>query len=191
MQKEITTLTSEEIEKELNRITYKKRYTQVMRSTIFILVIVAAVAILISTMFLPVLNIYGTSMTPTLEDGDIALCIKKSDFEAGDLVAFYYNNKILVKRIIATSGQWVDIDEDGNVTVDGELLSEPYLDEKSLGECNIELPYQVPDGRYFVMGDNRSISADSRIEEIGCISQEEIVGEIIFRVFPFSSFGLV
>ncbi|MFI3141364.1 MAG: signal peptidase I [Clostridia bacterium] len=191
MQEELTMLTAQQIEKELGRITYKKRYTQVMRSTIFILAVVAAVAILIATMFLPVLNVYGTSMTPTFEDGDIVVCIKKSDFEAGELVAFYYNNKILVKRVIATSGQWVDIDDEGNVTVDGELLDEPYLEQKALGECNIEFPYQVPDGRYFVMGDNRSISADSRIEEIGCISQEEIVGEIIFRVFPFNSFGLV
>lgn len=179
----------EQLAAELKRVKYRSRYRAVLRSTLYMLIVVAAVAVLVATIWMPVLQIYGASMTPTLSEGDIVVSIKGSDFQPGDLVAFYLGNKILVKRCIAGPGQWVDIDEDGNVYVDDKLLEEPYLTEKSLGGSNIELPYQVPDNRYFCMGDHRSTSVDSRHKEVGCVSEEQIVGKIVFRVFPFGGFG--
>ncbi|HHT23902.1 MAG TPA: signal peptidase I [Clostridiaceae bacterium] len=178
-----------ELQAELNRIRYKQRYRSVLRSTIYTLITVAAIAILVATLWLPVLKIYGTSMSPILQDGDIIVSVKTSDFEHGDIISFYYNNKILVKRVIARSGEWVDIDKDGNVYVNDTLLDEPYLDEKAFGDCNIELPYQVPASRVFVMGDHRSTSVDSRNTAVGCVSQEQIVGKIIVRIWP--TIGLV
>ena len=178
-----------ELQSELKRELYKRRYRSVLRSTVYALIVVAAVAVLVATIWLPVLQIYGNSMTPTLSEDDIVLSLKGADFEPGDLVAFYLGNKILVKRCIAGPGQWVDIDADGNVYVDGELLDEPYLPEKALGECDLELPYQVPEDRYFCMGDHRSTSVDSRTTTVGCVSEEQIVGKIVFRVWPLSEFG--
>ena len=178
-----------ELKAELQREHYKLRYRSVLRSTIYTLIVVAAVAVLVATIWMPVLQIYGSSMFPTLGEGNIVVSVKGSDFEQGDLVAFYLGNKILVKRCIAGPGQWVDIDEDGTVYVDGEALDEPYLTEKSLGDCNIELPYQVPDNRYFCMGDHRSTSVDSRNTAVGCVAEEQIVGRIVFRVWPLPDFG--
>ena len=183
--------TIEELQSELNRVRYRKRYRSVLRSTVYTLVTVAAIAVLIATLWLPVLQIYGTSMTPTLQDGEIILSVKTSDFEPGDIISFYYKNKILIKRVIARPGEWVNIDETGTVYVNEVPLQEPYLTEKSLGDCNISLPYQVPDGKYFVMGDHRSTSVDSRNTTVGCVAQEQIVGKILFRVWPFRRFGTV
>ena len=181
----------EQLTAELEREKYKRRYKRVLRSTIYTLIVVAAVAVLVATIWMPVLQIYGASMTPTLDEGDIVISVKGSDFEPGDLVAFYMGNKILVKRCIAGPGQWVDIDADGNVYVDGKLLDEPYLTEKALGDCDIEFPYQVPDNRYFCMGDHRSTSVDSRSTTVGCVSDEQIVGKIVFRVWPLPNFGML
>ena len=183
--------TTKQLERELGRVRYRSRYRSVLRRPGSPLITVAAVAVLVATLWLPVLQTYGSSMTPTLKDGEIILSMKTSDFEPGDIVAFYYNNKILVKRVICSAGDWIDIDEDGTVYVNGTLLDEPYLTERALGDCNIELPYQVPDGRVFVMGDHRSTSVDSRNTAVGCVAQEQIVGRIIFRVWPFSRFGSV
>ena len=176
---------------ELERERDRRRFGHTLSSTIYTLVVVAAVAVLVAVLVMPVFRIYGSSMNPTLTEGDIVAAVKGSDLEQGDLVVFYYENKILVKRYIAGPGQWVDIDADGNVYVDGELLEEPYLTEKALGECDIELPYQVPDGRIFVMGDHRSTSVDSRSTSVGCVSGEQLIGKIVFRVWPLSGFGTV
>ena len=181
--------TASEIETELKREQYRGRYGRVLRSTVYTLIVVAAIAVLVATLWMPVFQIYGTSMTPTLSENNIVVSLKGSAFTFGDIVAFYHGNKLLVKRVIAGPGQWVDIDDEGNVFVDGELLDEPYITEKAYGDVNIELPYQVGDGRYFVMGDHRLTSADSRNSTIGCISEEQIVGRIVYRVWPFGEFG--
>ena len=180
-----------ELKRELKRVRYRKRYHAVLRSTIYTLVTVAAAAILVATLWLPVLQTYGSSLTPKLNDGDIIFSLKTSSFETGDIISFYYNNKILVKRVIASAGDWVDIDSEGNVSVNDIPIEEPYLSDKALGDCNITLPYQVPDGKVFVMGDHRSTSVDSRNTAVGCVAQEQIVGKILFRVWPLSDFGRI
>lgn len=179
--------TSQQLENELKRIQYRRRYRRVLNSTIYTLITVAAVAVLVATLLMPVLQIYGGSMSPTLADGDIVVSLKTSEFRHGDVVAFYYNNKILVKRVIAVSGEWVDITPEGDVYVNSTLLNEPYLDKKSLGDCNIELPYQVPESRIFVMGDHRDVSIDSRNTAVGCVAEEQIVGKLVLRIWPLDS----
>ena len=181
-----------QIEAELKRVNYKRRYRVVLKSTVYTLITVAAIAVLVATLWLPVLQIYGSSMTPTLQDGEIVFSVKTADMEPGDIVAFYYNNKILVKRVIAGPGEWVDIDpKTGDVSVNDVMLNEPYLSEKAFGDAEIELPYQVPDGKFFVMGDHRATSVDSRHTAIGCVSEEQVVGKIVFRVWPLKQFGTV
>jgi len=182
---------SEELEKELNRVKYKRRYHVVLRSTVYTLITVAAIAVLVATLWMPVLQIYGGSMTPTLSDGNIVVSVKSSDFQSGDIIAFYYNNKILIKRVIAEPGDWVNIEEDGTVYVNNERLEEPYLTEKALGECDIEMPYQVPESRLFVMGDHRSVSVDSRSTAVGCVAEGQIVGRGLFCVWPLKEFGRI
>lgn len=177
------------LEAELKRVRYKGRYRRALRSTISVLIVVAAIAILVATLLLPILRIYGSSMTPTLREGEIVVSVKGSDVKRGEILAFYYNNKVLIKRVIAFPGEWIDIDDTGYVTVDGKELEEPYLKEHSLGDMNITLPYQVPEGRYFVMGDHRSTSVDSRNTAVGCVAEEQIVGRIVFRVWPLSRIG--
>lgn len=181
----------QELEQELKRERYRVNYLKTLRSTIYTLITVAAVSVLVAVLFLPVLQIYGTSMTPTLSSGDIVVSVANPKLERGEIVAFYYNNKILVKRVIAVAGEWVDIDEDGTVYVNSEPLDEPYLTEKAFGDCNIDLPYQVPEGKIFVMGDHRSVSVDSRNTSVGCVAEEEIVGELIFRAWPFTEIGAI
>lgn len=180
---------AEQIDRERRRLRYRQRYRRTLRSTIAILIVVAALAVLVATLWMPVLRIYGSSMAPTLENGQIVVSVKSTRFESGDLIAFYHGNKLLIKRCIANSGDYVDIDEDGNVSVNGAPLEEPYLSEKAYGQTDIELPYQVPDQRRFVMGDNRSASIDSRSTVVGCITEEQIVGKVVFRVWPLDVFG--
>ena len=183
--------TVEQLEGEVKRQRYRRSFSRSVRSTIFTLVTVSAVAVLVAVLLLPVLRIYGTSMNPSLTEGDYVVSIKGSDFKTGDIIAFYYNNKILVKRVIAKSGDWIDITQDGDVYVNNVKIDEPYVSEKSLGETNIELPYQVPEDRVFVMGDHRSVSVDSRNTAVGCVAEEQIVGKIVYRVWPVSGFGKV
>ncbi len=183
--------TTSQLSKELKRVRYNSGFSGMLRSTAGILLMVAAAAVLIAVLLLPVLQIYGTSMNPTLLEGDVVVSIKGSKFRTGDLAAFYYNNKILVKRVIANPGEWVDIDSDGNVYVNSVRLEEPYIMEKAFGETNISLPYQVPESRVFVMGDNRDVSIDSRNTSVGCVADEQIVGKIVFRVWPLKNFGWV
>lgn len=181
----------EEVAAERERLQYQQRYRQTLRTTVYALIVVAAVAVLIATMFLPVLQVSGSSMEPTLEDGDIIILVKSGEFETGDLVGFYYQNKLLLKRVIAGPGDIVDIDEDGNVYVNDELLDEPYVTEKALGESDRDYPVQVPEDRYFVMGDNRATSIDSRSTAIGYIEEEQIVGKVILRIWPLSQLSLI
>lgn len=181
--------TSAELEEELKREQYKARYRRTLQSTIFMLITAAAAAVLVATLWLPVLQIYGSSMTPTLQEGEIVLSLKRDEFEQGDIVAFYYGNKLLVKRCIAGPGAWVNIREDGSLVVDGQVLDEPYIQEHATGGANIQLPYQVPEGRYFMVGDHRATSVDSRHTTVGCIGEDQIVGEIVFCVWPLDRFG--
>ena len=189
MKKKMTIPTTQQLESEIKRVSYQRKYRTVMKSTIYMLITVAAVAVLVATLWLPVLQIYGSSMTPTLQDGDIVFSTKSSVFKQGDVIAFYYNNKILVKRVIAGPADWVDISEDGTVFVNSKALDEPYIRDKAFGDTNIELPYQVPDGKFFVMGDYRSTSVDSRNTAVGCVAQEQLVGKIVFRVWPLDAIG--
>ena len=176
------------LEEELARLDYKQRFRSVLLSTIFTLVVVAAIAVLVATLWMPVLRIYGMSMDPTLPDGSIVVSMKSSNFQPGDIIAFYYNNNILVKRVVAEAGDWVDIDEEGNLYINSVPLDEPYIAEKAFGDTNITLPYQVPEGRIFVIGDNRAVSIDSRNKAVGCIASEQIVGKLIYKIWPLSEF---
>lgn len=179
------------LEAELEREQYKNSFGQVLKSTVFSLLVVAAVSVLIAVLLLPVLQISGTSMTESLQDEDIVVALNSKKYKTGDIIAFYYNNNILVKRVIAAAGDWVNIDTDGNVYVNDELLDEPYISEKALGDCNIALPYQVPDGRCFVMWDHRATSIDSRNTAVGCVSNDMVIGKILVRVWPLSGLGIV
>lgn len=182
---------SQDVELELRRERYKTRYKRTLKSTVFALVTAAAAAVLVATLWMPVLQIFGASMTPTLEEGQIVISVKAKDLEPGDIVAFYYGNKVLVKRYIAGPGSWVDIQEDGTVSVDGVVLDEPYLTEKSFGISDLEYPYQVPEESYFLMGDHRETSVDSRHSTVGCITREQVVGKIVCRIWPLGAFGSV
>ena len=181
--------TLEQIRRERSRLQYRSRYGRALRSTLRALAVAAALAVLVATLWLPVLRIYGSSMWPTLMDGQIVLCVKTRSFAPGDVTAFYHGNKLLIKRYVAGPSDWVDIDDSGNVTVNSEPLEEPYLAEKAFGQTNISLPYQVPEGRYFVMGDNRDASVDSRNTAVGCVAQEQIVGRLVFRIWPLNGMG--
>ena len=182
---------SAEVEQELKHERYKIRYKRTLKSTVFALVTAAAAAVLVATLWLPVLQIFGASMTPTLQEGQIVVSVKEKELEPGDIVAFYYGNKVLIKRYIAGPGTWVEIQEDGTVLLDGKVLEEPYLAEKHLGISDLEFPYQVPESSYFLMGDHRESSVDSRHSSVGCIAAEDLVGKIVFRVWPLDVFGPV
>ena len=181
----------ESLQKELKREKYKRRFRKVLRSTISVLIVVAAVAALIATLVLPVLQIAGTSMEPSLNDGDIVLLAKTDRLQGGDLCAFYYSNKILIKRVIATPGDYIKIESDGTVLLNGEPLDEPYVSQKALGECDVTFPYQVPENNYFVMGDKRESSIDSRSSVIGCIPADQMIGKIFCKFWPLSEFTFV
>ena len=180
-----------ELNKEQQRLRTRKTYQRAFFKTVGVLCVVAAISVLLTTLWMPVLQIYGSSMSPTLEPGDLVLSVKNEKLETGDVVAFYQGNKLLIKRVIATSGQWVDISNDGVVTVDGQVLDESYIKELSLGNCDIELPHQVKEAHYFIMGDNRDTSLDSRANTIGDIAEEQIEGKVVFRIWPLNKFGSV
>ena len=189
--KKVSVPSLNEIQSERKRIRRKDYYKQALRGTVSVLVVVAAVAVLIATLFLPILQISGDSMSPTLEHDEIVILVKTEEFNRGDLIGFYYQGKILLKRVIALPEDEVAIDAEGNVYVNGEILQEPYVTDRGLGDCDLEFPYKVPGTGYFVMGDRRSNSVDSRNSAIGAISQEDIIGKVFIRVWPFSRFGFV
>ncbi len=180
-----------EVAAERERLRHRRRFRRTLRTTAYALVVVAAAAVLVATLLLPVLQVSGSSMEPTLSDGDVLVLLKSGDFETGDLVGFYYQNRLLLKRVVAGPGDVVDIDADGDVYVNGELLDEPYVSEKALGQTDLDYPYQVPEGRYFVMGDNRAASVDSRSSAIGCVEEGQIVGKVILRVWPVARLSLI
>lgn len=179
------------LEQELEREKYKSRFRRTLRNTVFTLITVSAVAVLVATIWMPVLQIYGNSMTPMLSDGEIVLSLKTSDISKGEVVAFYYNNKILIKRVIGIPGDWIRVTETGDVYVNDRLIDEPYVSDKALGDSDIEYPYQVPEGKYFLMGDHRSVSIDSRNTSVGCVAQDQIVGRLIFKLWPIKDIGAV
>ena len=181
--------TAAQFEKEMKRLKYKQNFRNSVKSTVSALITIVAVAVILSTMLIPVLRVTGTSMTPTLQNDEYVLCSKVSTVKQGDIIAFYYNNRILLKRVIGVSGDVIDISDDGTVTLNDKVLDEPYISEKALGECDIELPYQVPENRLFVMGDHRSVSVDSRSTSVGCVAEENIVGKVVLRIWPLKEAG--
>lgn len=187
----IEELSIEEIETERKRLRRKQYYKIALKRTVSALVVVAAVAVLIATLFLPILQISGDSMSPSLENGQIVVLLKTKNFERNDIVGFYYQGKILLKRVIALPDEKIDIDQKGNVYINGKLLNEPYVTESCLGECDIEFPYTVPKGEYFVLGDRRTNSVDSRNSSIGTIKKDEMIGEVFFRAYPFGEIGFI
>lgn len=190
-QKTLDQPTLPQLRSELKRIRYRSRYQRVLWSTFFALVVVAAFAILAATLWFPVLEIYGMSMTPTLSESEIVVSVKSENVDRGQLIAFYFGNKILVKRCIALPGDVVVITDDGLVSVNGEQLDEPYVSELSLGECDLEFPYTVPQERYFLLGDHRETSIDSRSSVIGCVSLDQVVGKVFFRLWPLNRLGMI
>ena len=178
-----------ELEAALAHERLNRRKNRAFARAIGVIAVVCAVAVMVAMLLMPVLRIYGDSMAPTLRDGDIVVSVSVADLATGDMVAFYYNNQILVKRVIASSGDWVDISGEGVVTVNGRILDEPYVTDPSMGNCDIELPYQVPESRVFVMGDHRSVSIDSRNTSVGCVADEQIVGKLMLRIWPFAGIG--
>ena len=188
--KEIFIPTQKELEEAITREKYKLKYKKTLKSTIYSLIIVISISSLLSTLLFPVLEIYGKSMNSTLSEGNIVLSVRKTNLKRGDVIAFYHNNKILIKRVIGISSDWINIDKEGKVYVNNTLLEEPYLKEKNNGESNIKYPYQVPDDNYFVLGDDRLLSVDSRYKEIGTIHKDNVIGKIIFRLWPIKEIGL-
>lgn len=183
--KDVSLPTKAQVETERKRYRRQKAYNKALRGTVYVLTIVAAVAVLIATLVLPVLQIEGTSMEPTLSNGDVVLLTKSTQFDRGELCGFTWNNKLLIKRVIGLPGDWIEIDVDGNIYINGDELDEPYVNQKTLGECDLQFPFQVPQEQYFVMGDMRENSIDSRNSMIGCIPEDQIVGKVFFRVWPF------
>lgn len=190
-QNEARGFTVRQIEGELKRLRRKQNSRRIFRQTVFSLLVVAAVAVLAAMLFFPIFRVTGSSMEPTLQPKEIVVCLKSSRFQSGDLVAFYYNNKVLLKRVIGTAGDTIEIDDSGNVFVNGSQLDEPYITKKSLGQCDIDFPYQVPDNRIFVMGDNRETSVDSRTTAVGCIADEYVIGKVFLRVWPLERLGFL
>ena len=188
MKKRVETLpTKKQVETELKRYRRQKAYGKALNGTVYVLTIVAAVAVLIATLILPVLQIEGKSMEPTLVNGDIVLLTKTTNFNRGELCGFSWTNKLLIKRVIGIPGDWIEIDADGTVYLNGEQLDEPYADQLAIGECDLEFPFQVPQEQYFVLGDMRESSIDSRNTLIGCVEKEQIVGKVFFRIWPFKT----
>ena len=189
--KEVAIPSIEQVKREREKLKYKKEYRRTIKHVLGVLLVAAAVSVLLATVFFPILRVSGVSMEPTLEDGQVIVLEKSGKFKTGDLIGFYYQNKILLKRVIGQAGDYIDIDADGNVYVNDEKLDEPYLKDQALGECDINLPYQVPDGKIFVMGDHRSKSIDSRSKLVGCVSDEQVVGRVVFRLWPLKSIGFL
>lgn len=183
--------TSGQLGAELKRLRRKRSFNKNLRNTVGALIVVAALAVIISSAFLPVFRVTGSSMSPTLANDDVVLCIRTSHYRRGDIVAFHYNNKVLLKRVIGLPGDIIEISEDGTVSVNGGELEEDYISGKALGECDIEMPYKVPENRLFVMGDHRAVSIDSRSTAVSCVAYENVLGKVLMRVYPLKSFGRV
>ncbi len=183
---------SEQVEAEMRRVRFNTKYFRLLRSTVYALIVTAAVSVLVATLFLPVLQIYGTSMSPTLTEGEIVVSIKQKEYTRGDIIALYYSNKVLVKRIIGVGDDVIQLTDEGTFIINGEELVESYISKKAYGDLtDIEFPFTVPKNTYFVVGDHRETSIDSRSTQIGCVEPSEVVGRIVFSIWPFSEFGKI
>ena len=154
---------------------------------VLIVVITASLLLNLFTFIMPVVKYYGNSMSPTLADGQILIVNKMAEVNSGDIIAFYYNNKVIVRRVVATGNSQVSIDIFGTVSVDGKELDETYIENKTLGQSNLSFPYNVPANSYFVLGDNRDVAMDSRLSEIGVVTEDRLLGKVVFSIKPFGS----
>lgn len=179
------------LKEELMREKIKREFRRAILNMAGVLIVAAALTALMATRIFVLVQINGSSMKPTLNEDEVIILRQTKAVEKGDIVGFYYGGKILLKRVMAGAGDEVDIDREGNVSVNGERIDEPYLKEKTLGKCDLEFPYEVPEGAIFVLGDNRAISMDSRIKSIGCVESDQIVGKVVFRMWPMACMGIM
>ena len=182
---------AEQIGALLRRVQRRREIFRSIGNILGVLVVIAAAVTLVFSLWLPALQVQRGSMAPTLNDGEVVVFITTGAVGRGDIVAFHNGNQILVKRVVAVAGDVVDIGGDGAVLLNGARLDEPYVSELSAGERTTELPCKVPDNQFFVLGDHRQTSIDSRNADIGTVRQDQIIGKALLRIWPLNAVGLI